>query len=175
MKTLRPYIVLLFAVAFIGLVSFAVQGCKTTNSSTSTTATNSDVDYSTNAYVGTNGIVTKIGYAALKIGAKEGALYAMQQDKNARAYFQAADVVLSSLINSGTYDSASLSNSLNSISVKEIRDSSEVKSWISDILELYQATEADIVSKKLNQVDYLVPALDAIRKGIESAISISNS
>lgn len=107
---------------------------------------------------------------AIEVAATYGAREAMSRDPNARAYFQAAEVVVSSLVNSGTYDSQSLTDSLNAISVKELRDSAQVKNAIKAVLDLYSAFEGDNVTQGINHNAYLSQALKALDTGLKNAL-----
>jgi len=107
--------------------------------------------------------------AVLKVGVREAARFAITKDANALAYIQAADVALSAALDSGVYSAATLTSSLNSISVKEIRDSPAIKSLIADVLDLATGAEGDAISKQIDRSTWLRPALTAIRDGLRTS------
>ncbi len=160
MKHLNSILTLLAVIAASAFI-----GC------TTTTTTSPAGTVTTTRVVDTNAV--EFAAAAIKIAAKEGALYAISQDANARAYFQLSAVALDTLLVAQTVDSATLANSLNKISVSEVRDNTQIKAIISDVIDLYRATEGKVLAQKLAVNTTLVQLVTAIRDGFTAALALS--
>ncbi len=163
MKYLVASFLLLVGVADMVLTS----GCATPSGSPALSSTNGVI------YVWGNALTTNTVQSSLQSLAAAGATYAISKDTNAKAYFQAADAVVSALVNSGAYSSASLQSALGSISVNAIKDSSNVQTAISAVLTVYAATEAQAVTAKVDSVAYLSAALRGISLGLNQALGIT--
>lgn len=106
----------------------------------------------------------------LRIVAHYGAREALRSDPHARAYLEAATVVLGVALLNGEYNPNVLEASLSNISVHELQ-SPQVKDAITAALGLYRGHVADALTKKLDASVYVRPLLEGIREGIEGALA----
>ena len=155
----------------IAIIAFALiclaagtPGCATSGSAPAISSTNGVL------YVFGNAVTTNAVQADLQTLASTGATYAISKDSNAKAYFEAANVVLTVLVNSTNYSSSNLQSALSTISVNGIKDSANVQSIISGIVTLYAATEAQAIEAKVDSVAYLGAALRGINAGFNQAL-----
>lgn len=126
-----------------------------------------------------SGIVSVLGQpidtnevaTAVRVTTSLGVTAAVAADTNSVAYFQAAKVVLAVAINAGEYNPTNLAASLNTISIKELRDSALAKAAVGGGLQIYQAFFGQLVTGQIdNASPYLAPALGALLAGIESVV-----
>jgi hypothetical protein len=155
----------LFTLCLVACAAVALfTACKTTSTASGGAATNevTIAGLTLDPYKVANVIET---------GAAIGAKVAIAKDANARAYFVAAETVVSGLIHDGDYNSAALSAALDGISVKEIRDNTEVKGAIQSVLALYEVFEGDVVTAQVDKNQWLSLGLQGLDKGLTKAIS----
>lgn len=110
--------------------------------------------------------------AILRIAVKQGTVYALTQKPNSRAYFTGASQSINLMLANSNYSAVALSNALATVSIKEIRDNPLVQTVIMDVNTIYGATYASILSKKMDGVTYLKPALQAVTDGMTDALAI---
>lgn len=106
----------------------------------------------------------------LAVVAKIGVREALRQDPNSRAYFEASVVVLSTSLDGGVYDPVTLQHSLQTISIKELRDP-KITDAVTAALELYAAHVAPMLDKKLDANIYVKPLLRGLRDGIAAGLA----
>lgn len=150
----------------VSILALSLTACTTTSGSAAISSTNGVL------YVYGNQVSTNAVQSSLKSLAAAGATYAMAKDTNAAAYFQAANAVISALVNGGVYDSASLQSALSSVSVNAVKNNTEVQDAIASILSVYAATEAQAVTAKVDSIAYLSAALRGINLGFNQALGI---
>lgn len=103
--------------------------------------------------------------AVVKVAARYGVFYAVRQEPKSREYFTLAETALGALLNSGTFDPVALEATLKNIPVNEL-NSAEALLAVQSALEIYKSTYAEVVSKKLDEVQYLRPILQSLLDGI---------
>lgn len=101
---------------------------------------------------------------------KDATIAGCQADPNAKAYLQAVSQVIAKVTDSGNYDPEKLRQSLDKISVKEVRDNSDVKQGIMAAMAVYDLFAVDVVTAKIDQSIYLGPVLASIQKGISDGL-----
>jgi hypothetical protein len=90
-----------------------------------------------------------------------------EKDNNARAYFLQASLVLNAAATSGSYDIATITNSLSKISIRELRTQNAVIAEEA-ALAIYKAFFAQVVSKQLDREVWVKPVLLALAEAIKS-------
>jgi hypothetical protein len=80
-------------------------------------------------------------------------------------------VALGSLLTSGQYNPLALETALKNITVNEL-NSVEALLAVQSALEIYKVTYAEVVSKKLDEVQYLRPILQSLVDGITLGLSV---
>ncbi len=148
---------LILSLSLLTALILSITGCKTviTNNTDGTSITNKVVDIKT--ITNTLDIVVPLGIQV-----------AVGQDVNAIPYFQAATVVIDTLVNNGNYNPEILEQLLNNISVKELR-TPEAKAAIQAGLSIYKSFAADAVTANLDKGQYgkvLVAFSNSIKTGL---------
>lgn len=88
----------------------------------------------------------------------------------AKPYLLDAVTVIRGLTSSSKLDPASLHAAIATTRIRELQ-SDDVQAAIDTVAALYKAYYGDVVEQKLNQVDNLVPILNAIADGIETGLA----
>lgn len=143
-------------------------GCTTTK--VVTTGTDGTVVTNTVKTLDTNAVIESIGVivpSAVSI--------ACASDTNAIAYFQQAALMLKLLADTGTVDYATVSNSLSTISVKEIRNNQQAIIAEVTIMAIYKAAVAKVVDGQLDKVTWLRPVLAALAQAIQDGIPVNGT
>lgn len=153
---------LLLAAIGFALICITPIGCATTGSNPKLPVTEDQQRHAAQAAT------------VVETSAQLGTYYAVRQDANARAYFEAADVVLGILINSGTFEPKSVQDALKNISVRELR-SEEVSLAVAAAVALYGNFFGEAVTAKLDQNVYVKPVLVALRNGIVRGLGTTST
>lgn len=141
-------------IALIGasaVVTVSTTGCSSTGTGTNSTVQTLD----------TNAVIAGIK-AVVPIGVR----LACEKDTNAAAYFDQAALIIGAAANNGTFDMQTLTNSLATISVRELRSQDAILAEEAG-LAIYQAFAAQVVTAKLDQVTWLRPVLSALADAIK--------
>lgn len=135
----------------LSLVAFT--GCKTST----TQGPNGPVTTNT---LDTNAVITAIDTVV------PGAVrYACSKDTNARPYFIQAAVVIRAAASNGQFDSASISNSLSKISIRELRSQQAIDAE-NAAFGIYQLFLGQVVTEQLAKTTWLPPVLNAIAEAL---------
>lgn len=141
------------------LIVLGTSGCKTV------VTPNTDGTYTTNKVVNSAAVVQVVN-GVVPVAVQ----IAVNKDTNCIAYFQAATLVIDTLVNSGVYDPMKLQSAL--VSLKA--GSSDAQLAIQAALSIYKSFAADAVTAKLKQSEYLV-VLAALSDGIKQGLMFSVS
>jgi hypothetical protein len=101
----------------------------------------------------------------MQTGAQIGTYFTIAKYPDAKAYFQAAGVVLGALINSGNVDAAAVVAAIDGIKVNELHNA-EARLAITAALQLYQLQWGQAVAANIDAQTYCIPILTAFRNGI---------
>lgn len=95
-------------------------------------------------------------------------LYAMKQDTNTIQYFLAAASALDLILDNGVVDPQQVRETL----AQATAGDSSAETWlvIAAGLNVYRVFAANVVSEKLDQVEYLRPVLIGFRNGIKKGL-----
>lgn len=119
-----------------------------------------------------NQVRVEQGAAVFKGTVRSLVFYAIQKDKNSKAYFQAAQAAISIVVDVGNYSPGSLQQALNQTSVKELK-SVEAQIAMNALLSVYEVYYAGRLESKIAENPYLLAFLTAARDGM--ALGISDS
>lgn len=130
----------------LALAAIAFTGCKTVTTPTGQTTNTLD----------TNAVIT-----AMQAVVPAAVRYACEHDTNARPYFIQASVIIHAAANNGQFSTASISNSLASISIRGLRSQQAIDAETA-AFGIYQLFAGQVVTEKLSQVVWLPPVLNAL-------------
>jgi hypothetical protein len=144
-----------------GLAAGLSTGCKTTATTTVSGGVTNTVQTTSLDPERTAGVIQALVPAGVALAA--------EKDTNSIAYFRASSILLHALVDNGATDPAQVKATLDTISVKELR-TPEAAAVTQAALGIYQAYFADVVARKLDNNQWLVPVLTAIAEGIDAGL-----
>lgn len=160
------------------LLAFAIPftpGCTTTN----TVSTSPVVSTNSAGVVSTNNVTTTNATRTLDIALTTNTINiivplavteAVIQAPQSRQYLTDAATAINVFLGGNNYTPAALDAALGQINSKALQNPQTLAA-INSAVGLYEASYAQVVEQKLNQVNYLVPILHAIANGITAGLA----